>query len=239
MMYFVLGKKTAILICIFFGLGLLSGSFLIIRSYAGTADKSESLTVIIDAGHGLPDGGAVGINGIIEQEINLKIAKKVQEVLEAKGITVIMTRETQNGLSTEKSRTIREMKLEDMRKRRNIMKKADADLFVSIHMNSYRNNSAEGLRIFYSQNFEDIKPLAENIQLRMSDVTGAKTSTVKTADKGLFLLKNPPIPSILVECGFLSNPEEERLLSSPDYQSRLAWAIADAVEKYYALQKGL
>ncbi len=237
MMYFILSKKNAVLLCLLFGMGLFFGSFLVIRSYAGSGDKKEAVSVIIDAGHGLPDGGAVGTSGIIEQEINLKIAEKVREVLEAKGITVIMTRDTKNGLSTEKSRSLREMKIEDMKKRRAIMKKSNADLFISIHMNSFKNGSASGLRVFYSENFEDIKPLAESIQLRMADVTGAETAAVKTADKSLFLMKNPPLPSILVECGFLSNPEEEQKLTSGEYQSRLAWAIADAVEKYYALQK--
>lgn len=237
MMYFILSRKNAVLICIFFGLGLFLGSFLLIRSYAGSSNSKETVSVIIDAGHGLPDGGAVGVTGIVEQEINLKIAEKVREVLEAKGITVIMTRETSKGLSTEKSRTIREMKIEDMKKRMSVMKKSDADLFISIHMNSFKNSSASGLRVFYSQNFEEIKPLAENIQSRMTDVTGAKGGVIKTADKSLFLMKNPPLPSILVECGFLSNPIEEEKLASSEYQSRLAWAIADAVEKYYALQK--
>ena len=237
MMYFILSKKSAVLICVFFGIGLLFGSFLVIRSYAKNSANSESVLVIIDAGHGLPDGGAVGISGIIEQEINLKIAEKVREVLEAKGIGVIMTRETPDGLSTKKSTSIREMKIEDMKKRMSIMKKSNADLFVSIHMNSFKNGSASGLRVFYSENFEEIKPLAESIQLRMSDVTGAKTSAIKTADKNLFLLKNPPLPAILVECGFLSNQSDEQKLASSEYQSRLAWAIADAIEKYYALQK--
>ena len=236
-MYFILSKKSAVLMCLFFGVGLLFGSFLIIRSYAGVGGKAQNTTVIIDAGHGLPDGGAVGVSGIIEQEINLKIAKKVQEVLEAKGIAVIMTRETPDGLSTKKSRTIRDMKIEDMKKRLSVMQKSKADLFISIHLNSFKNSSANGLRIFYSQKHEEIKPLAENIQLRMADVTGAETGVIKTADKNLFLLKNPPLPAILVECGFLSNPDEEQKLASPEYQSRLAWAIADAVEKYYALQK--
>ena len=237
MMYLILSKKKFIAICIFLILGLACGSVMVIRPHAGTFIKDGSVTVIIDAGHGLPDGGAVGIGGTIEQEINLEIAKKVREVLVAKGINVIMTRETPYSLSSSKNATIREMKVEDMKKRMKIMKKSNADLFVSIHMNSYSNSTAKGLRIFYSHNFEDIKPLAENIQSRMSDVTGAKMSVVKSADTKLYLLKNPPLASILVECGFLSNPEEEKNLCTGEYQSRLAWAVADAIEKYYALQK--
>ena len=237
MMYLIFSKKNVIGICILLILGLFSGSVLILRSHAGSLMKDDTVTVIVDAGHGLPDGGAVGASGTVEQEINLKIAEKLHEVLEAKGITVIMTRETESGLSDLKNASIREMKIDDMKKRMALMKKSGADLFLSIHINSYQNSSAAGLRIFYSQNFEEIKPLAESIQVRMSDVTGAKTSVVKAADKKLFLMKNPPIAAILIECGFLSNPAEEKNLCAEDYQARLAWAIADAVEKYYALQK--
>lgn len=190
-----------------------------------------------DAPHGLPDGGAVGINGSIEQEINISIANKLAEVLEAKGIDTVMTRTGEQGLWTEKSVTIREKKVEDMKKRLKIMKQSKADLFITVHMNSHQNSSASGLRIFYSQNYPEIKPLAENIQCRMSDITGANMSVVKTADKNLFLLKNPPLPAVLVECGFLSNPAEEKKLADDDYRSRLAWAIADAVEKYYSLNQ--
>ena len=234
MMYLILSKKSVITVLI---LVIFCSSLAIIRSYAGTIFKKEGITVIVDAGHGLPDGGAVGTSGTVEQEINLKIAKKLQDVLEAKGITVIMTRETENGLSDLKNASIRQMKVDDMRKRLAIMKKSDADLFISIHINSYKTASANGLRVFYSPKFEEIKPLAENIQARMADITGAQTSVVKAADTKLFLMKNPPLASILLECGFLSNPDEEEKLQSDDYQSRLAWAIADAVEKYYALQK--
>ena len=234
MMYLILTKKTAVIILISV---LFCSSFAIIRSYAGTFFKRDGITVIVDAGHGLPDGGAVGTGGTVEQEINLKIAKKLREVLEAKGIEVIMTRETENGLSDLKNASIRKMKVDDMKKRLQIMKKSNADLFVSIHINSYKTASASGLRVFYSSKFEEIKPLAENIQERMADVTGAKMSVVGAADTKLYLMKNPPLASILLECGFLSNPEEEEKLRSDDYQSRLAWAIADAVEKYYALQK--
>lgn len=228
-MYFILSRKNlkAILVLICFAVSLC-----IFSVYAG--NRNKQLCIVVDAGHGLPDGGAVGIGGSVEQEINLSIAQKLSEVLNAKGIKVIMTRTGSEGLWTKKSNSIREKKVEDMHERLRIMKKSNADLFITIHMNSHKNSSASGLRIFYSDKFSEIKPLAEQIQLRMSDITGASMSVVKTADKNLFLLKNPPIPSILVECGFLSNPEEEKKLCSDDYRARLAWAVADAVEKYYS-----
>ncbi len=213
----------------------IAGSILVLSSYADTFFYDKTLSVIVDAGPGLPDGGAVGAGGTVEQEINIAIAEKLREVLEAKNIGVIMTRTDESGIWSEKSSTIREKKLEDMYNRLKIMKKSDADLFISIHMNSYPDHSTSGLRIFYSPEFDEIKPLAENIQSRMADVTGAKTNVVKAADKKLFLMKKTPLPAILVECGFLSNPQEEKKLNDSDYQARLAWAIADAVEKYYSL----
>ena len=100
-------------------------------------------------------------------------------------------------------------------------------------MNSFTAENASGLHLFYAKQYEKIKPLAEDMQERMSKVTEAKMHVVKAADSSLFLMKNPPLPSILVECGFLSNAEEEKKLKNEEYQAKLAWAIADSVEHYY------
>ena len=230
-MFFIIDKKRLVLISTF---------ILIIITLIGTITTKAlkrmialEMLVVIDAGHGEPDGGCVGSLGTIEQEINLSVAKKTAEILEAKNINTLMTRNNSLGLWTEKSTTIRQKKVEDMKKRVEIMNKSHSDLFISIHMNSYPNSSTQGLRIFYDRNHEEIKELAESIQDRMSDVTGAKTSQVKPADRTLFLLKNTPMPAILIECGFLSNPQEENRLKSSQYQAKLAWAIADAIEKYF------
>lgn len=199
----------------------------------GIISDNHKMCVVVDAGHGLPDGGAVGANGTIEQKINLDVAKKVEEVLAGKGIKVIMTRNDENSLSDEKEgKTLREMKKEDMNKRLSIIKESNADLFISIHMNQFPQEKVNGLRLFYDKNHPETKELAQMMQERMAEVTGAKMYAVKTADQSLFLMKNPPIPAILVECGFISNPDEEKKLNDEDYQSRLAWAIAEAVEIY-------
>ncbi len=224
-------KHIAAVIMIIFAAVIAFGC---IRKYASVQTFSDNeLRIIIDAGHGAPDGGAVGVNGTLEKDINLAIAKKVQEILEAKGIKVIMTRMGDSGLQENPNASLREMKRSDMNTRLAIMKKSNSDLFLSIHMNYFQQKSVNGLHIFYAKNHSEIEPLAENIQARIGEITGAKTHMVKTADRSLFLMKNPPIPAILVECGFLSNAEEERRLNSEDYQSRIAWAIADSVEKYY------
>ena len=229
MMFFIIGRKSLI----YFSLAL----FVII--FAGTIVKAviplqeKEILVIIDPGHGEPDGGCVGVLGTVEQKINLSVAKKSAEIMEAKNIKTLLTRDSSLGLWSEKSTTIRQKKLEDMNSRLEIIKKSRADLFISIHMNSYPTPDAKGLRIFYDKNHPEIKELAESIQSRMSDVTGAKTSYVKPAERNLFLLKNTPMPAILIECGFLTNPQEEANLNTSEYQAKLAWAIADAVEKYY------
>ena len=186
--------------------------------------SSSDIKVVLDAGHGEPDGGAVGVSGVVEKDINLAIVQKLQEVLESKGFEVILTRSGDSGLQDENAETIRKMKVSDMNKRLDIMKNSHADIFVSIHMNS--------LHIFYDKNHPEIERLAKSIQNKMSEVTGAEMHAVKTADERLFLMKNPPMPAILVECGFLSNPDEEKKLASDEYQSKIAWAIASAIENY-------
>lgn len=193
---------------------------------------NNDLKIILDAGHGDPDGGAVGADGTLEKDINLAIVEKLREVLEGKGAEVILTREGDSGLQDESAGTIRKMKISDMNKRREIIRDSGADLFLSIHMNSFSDSRVKGLHIFYDKEHPEIEELAGQIQENISEITGAEAHPVKTASESLFLMKNPPIPEILIECGFLSNPEEEKKLSDEKYQSKIAWAIASAVENY-------
>ena len=204
-----------------------------IKKYESSQTFADSdLKIILDAGHGDPDGGAVGVNGTLEKDINLAIVQKLQEVLEGKGAEVILTREGDSGLQEESADTIHKMKVSDMNKRLNIIQDSGADLFISIHMNSFTDSKVHGLHIFYDKSHPDIEETAKKIQENIGEVTGAETHTVKTADESLFLMKNPPIPAILVECGFLSNPEGEKKLNDAEYQAKIAWAIASALENY-------
>lgn len=234
-MFVIRKRKQVVWGLIFAIVGLAVGSALHFSPYLKTFKygKQNQFTVIVDAGHGAPDGGTVGVGGTVEQKINMAIAKKLQEVLEGKGLRVVMTRDGDEGLQNTTGDNIRQMKREDMNKRLEIMKKSKADLFVSIHMNSFESEKIKGLRLFYDKKHPEMKELAEIMQEKMGAVTGADMKAVKTADDRLFLLKNPPVPSILAECGFLSNPEEEKKLNDEEYQARLAWAIADAIEKYF------
>lgn len=234
-MFIVRTKKQLISSALMIFLGICLGAVLRFSYILDTfrADREDIKTIIVDAGHGMPDGGTVGYSGTVEQEINLKISQKIKEVLEGKGYRVILTRADEDSLAKSDDETIRRMKVEDMHMRKKIMEKSDADLFISIHMNSYPDKSVNGLRFFYAANHPEIKELAEIIQGDISNITGAKAYAIKTADKDLFLMKNPPIPAILAECGFLTNPEEEKKLSDSDYQAKIAWAIGDALDKYY------
>lgn len=186
-------------------------------------------TVVLDAGHGSPDGGAVGANGTEEKDINLAITLKLCEILESRGVCVIMTRTDDKSICDINAKTLHEMKVSDMHNRLKIINSSGADLFLSIHMNSFPDPSLSGLHIFYSRNHPEAQQTAELIQTEISNLTAAKPHTVKTASESLYLMKSPDPPAILVECGFISNPDEEKLLLDDKYQSKIAFAIAKAV----------
>lgn len=233
-MLLVKSKKEILRTLVCVSVGIAVGVGFHFMPYRKTFGQHSSLKIVVDAGHGLPDGGTVGVDGTIEEKINLAIALKIKEVLNGRGIEVIMTRTTEDGLSKEENgKSIREMKKEDMHKRKEIMEKSGADLFVSIHMNYFESEKVEGLRLFYDKKHEEGEELARYIQERMGEVTGAKMYAVKAADEKLFLMKNPSIPAVLIECGFLSNREEEKKLNDEEYQSKIAWAIATSLEKYF------
>lgn len=201
--------------------------------------KSNGKVIVIDAGHGDPDGGAVGSAGTIESSLNLKVAKKLESQLSKRGYTIIMTRKDENGLNTDKSKSIKEKKREDMSKRLEIINSSDADLFVSIHMNLFQEKKYRGAEVIYSDKFENALLLAELIQAELKAIDPEnQTRSVKKHDGGIYLLKNAEIPSVLVECGFISNPQEEALLKDKEYQERIACAICDGITEYYRSIEG-
>ena len=226
----IIGKKMLFGICAFVMVMATIGGMLI-----KNVNANDKLRIVVDAGHGKPDGGAVGVSGVEEKDINLAIAKKLCEVLQNKGIEVIMTRDDDDGIWDNDDDSIRKKKVSDMHNRKKIMEDSKADLFISIHMNSFSDTTANGLHIFYDKAHPEAEELANLIQDGIADITGAKTHTVKTADTRLFLMKNPPMPAILVECGFISNKKEEEKLKNDEYQSKIAWSIAESVEKYYQI----
>ncbi len=224
-------KKGILFMCFGIALGV-SVRALCFGDALGVFLNKGQFSVVCDAGHGAPDGGAVAADGAEEKDINLAITKKLCEVLEAKGIDTVTTRTGDSGIYDEGATTIREKKVSDMHKRVQIINNSNADLFLSIHMNSFTDTSANGIHIFYGGENEKVKELAEQIQSSIVDVTGAKPHSVKEVSKSLYLMKNAKIPSILIECGFMSNPQEAQFLQNEEYQAKIAWAIASAIEEY-------
>ena len=200
---------------------------------------SNRKIIVLDAGHGDPDGGAVGAGGSVESELNLAVAKKLKKKLEKLDFTVIMTREDENGIHSNGHKSIQEKKREDMHKRLEIANNSDADIFMSIHMNMFRDGKYRGAEVLYSEKFENAVLLAELIQAKLIDIDPEKqTRTAKKADSSIFLMKNAEVPAVLVECGFLSNPEEEALLKTQEYQDKIVEAIADGIMEYYRSIEG-
>lgn len=185
--------------------------------------------VILDAGHGSPDGGAVGASGTEEKDINLNIVLKLQEILESRGARVILTRSGDEAIYDKNASTIHQKKVSDMKNRRAIINNSSADLFLSIHMNSFSDSRSSGLHVFYARNHPEAEPLAQRVSEKICALTGAEMHEIKAASDTLYLMKDPEPVSLLIECGFISNPEEEQLLLTDDYQSKIAFAIADAV----------
>ncbi len=187
---------------------------------------------ILNAPHGAPDGGAVGPGGTEEKDINLDIVLKLREILESRNVKVILTRDSDSGIFDDDAETIHEKKVSDMHNRLAIINNSNADLFISVHMNAFSDSTSSGLHVFYSRSHPEAEALASDIQDRISAITGAESHTVKAASDTLYLMKNPKPAAILAECGFISNPQEEKLLNDDSYRGKIAFALADAICDY-------
>ena len=193
--------------------------------------KTDNNFLIIDAGHGGMDGGAVGTNGTLEKEINLKVAKYLKEIAEKNGKKVIMTREEDTSLHTTDSAKIRDQKRSDLENRRQILQNNNTGVFVSIHMNQYDQPSVKGAQTFYANN-DTSRILAEKIQSSLiNGLADGNKRVAKSAPATLYIFKGCNSTAVVVECGFLSNPDEEKLLATEDYQKKLAQCIYDGIYK--------
>lgn len=192
------------------------------------SDKVEKkeYTVVLDAGHGSSDSGKVGINGVLEKDINLSISKKTKKYLEKKGIRVVMTRDKDESLAEGENGN---RKVQDMKARVKQINDTKPDLAVSIHQNSYHEESIHGAQVFYYEHSESGEKDARILQEALLAVDPDNTRQVK-ANTTYYLLKRTEVPILIVECGFLSNQEEAEKLASEDYQKEIAKAIANGIE---------
>ncbi|MCI8521841.1 MAG: N-acetylmuramoyl-L-alanine amidase [Lachnospiraceae bacterium] len=195
---------------------------------------AERPCVIIDAGHGGKDPGKVGVDGSLEKDINLQIARKLQRFLVMADVDVVLTRESDAGLYDEDAPN---KKVQDMKNRVSIIEEKKPDLTVSIHQNSYHEEYVHGAQVFYYAGSEESKELAGRIQQVMAlDLDPDNTRQAKANDS-YYLLKKTSSPIVIVECGFLSNNEEAQKLSSDLYQEKAAWAIHLAILQHLNDQK--
>ena len=188
--------------------------------------------IVIDAGHGTPDEGAESNNGVTEAEINLRIALKLQNLLEQSGAKVILTRSNETAIYDIDKKTLREKKVSDIHNRVKIGNESSADIFVSIHLNKIPQNQYWGWQCFYNQN-EKSKILAENLQNNLNEAIQKENKRIAMKLDTVYIMKNVEIPISIVECGFLSNEEEEKRLQEDDYQNRLAWGIYNGIMDYF------
>ncbi len=196
-------------------------------------EEKKSICVVIDAGHGGSDPGKVGINDQLEKEINLEIARKLKMFLQAEGITVVMTREGDGGLYDEGASN---KKVQDMKRRLEIIEKADPVMVISVHQNSYHEEYVKGAQVFYYTTSKNSRQLAEIIQEQLKILDPENKREAKGNDS-YFLLKKTSKPIVIVECGFLSNREEAEQLTTSFYQEKIAWNIHMGIMKYINSEK--
>lgn len=203
-----------------------------IRLNAGqevSVEEKTGYVVVLDAGHGGDDPGKVGVDGTLEKDVNLSLVKKIREYLEAADVTVILTRDGDAGLyepgDINKKRA-------DMNARCKLIEESRPDVTVSIHQNSYHEESVCGPQVFYYTGSEEGERLANILQESFDSVIGERNTRKAKANSEYYLLLHTSCPIVIVECGFLSNWEEAAKLSDESYQEQMAWAIHLGILQY-------
>ena len=188
--------------------------------------------VVIDAGHGGEDGGAVSISGAVESNINLAIALRLDAIFGLYGVPAVLLRDSDISLHDEQANTLREKKVSDLKNRVAAIEALDDPTVISIHQNTYPSSKYHGAQVFYA-NGELSLPLARQTQAVLKQVLDPENERMPTSvPSSVYLMNHISCKAILVECGFLSNPEEDQLLQSSDYQKKLAAALAGAYLSY-------
>lgn len=197
------------------------------------AETEQDFTVLIDAGHGGVDGGAVASDGTEEKHINLQIALLLEQQLGAMGIRTAMTRTTDESIHDSSAQTIREKKVSDIHNRMQLIEETENCIFVSIHQNKFSDTSLNGTQVFYSPNTTASAQLAQTIQTSVRSLLQTEnTREIEKSGSSIYLLYYARKPAVLVECGFLSNTAELEKLKEGTYQKQLAFCIAAGILEY-------
>lgn len=202
-----------------------------------TGNQDGQKVVIIDAGHGGEDPGAVSdYSGLKEKDVNLLIAHRLKEVLESDGYKVIMTREEDKLEYPPETRNITQKRYEDLTRRKKIMDEAGGNIAVSIHMNKFPQTQYFGAQTFYPPKSPDSQKLATLIQdslIKSVDPNNIRVAKEKNDPTPIVIFRDIKTPTVVVECGFLSNAEEEKKLAAKEYQEKIVLAIKDGINKYF------
>ena len=225
-MFVTISKKSIIIVLLI----VLIASFLFALPSISTSIPSNKITIVIDAGHGGIDGGTVGdITGITERELNLVYAKKLENLCKEANFNIVMTRNNLNGLYDTFSDN---KKKDDMLKREQIINKAKPDLVISLHMNSFPLQSSRGAQCFFKEDNAQSIYLANKIQeCLLANLPFAREFALKG---DYYILNCNNYPSVIVECGYLSNREEEQLLLQEEYQDKVVYSIFQGILKYFS-----
>lgn len=208
---------------------LLIVGFFCVESRETLKQTKKQWVVAIDPGHGGFDPGKVGVSGTLEKEINLAISFKVRKQLEKRGINVVMTRTTDDAICNAEDSN---KKMTDMRNRVEIINASNAAIAVSIHQNSFTDNSSKGAQVFYYSGSKEGERLAKILQNKIREKIGDNNRRMEKANSDYYVLRKVNCPIVIVECGFLSNPVEEALLGEEDYQEKMAQGITDGILQF-------
>jgi N-acetylmuramoyl-L-alanine amidase len=199
-------------------------------TYTMVQNSKEQKTVVIDVGHGGNDPGKVGINQILEKDINLQVALKLEKFLQQSDLTVVLTRREDAGLYDEDANN---KKVQDMRRRIALIEETNADLVVSIHQNSYKDESVYGPQCFYYKDSQEGERIAQLLQEQLNEGLQIEHPRAAKSNDSYYMLKKSSVPTVIAECGFLSNREEALLLNEDAYQEKLAWNLYLGILKYF------
>ena len=199
---------------------------------------TEKKTIVLDAGHGGLDSGAVGINGELEKNINLEIVRDLRDMLTISGFNVVLTRNADKSIHDSGVTGIRNQKISDMENRLEIIKSYKDCIFLSIHQNKFTDPEYFGAQIFYNENNPDNMLLAQIMQDNFKVIQPKNDREIKLSGDELYLFKDTKIPAVLIECGFLSNEQDAKDLSSEEYQHKVAFMIYNGIIRYYQTING-
>ncbi|MEN2769070.1 N-acetylmuramoyl-L-alanine amidase CwlD (plasmid) [Ornithinibacillus sp. 16A2E] len=203
----------------------------VVEHTAGFSLPLSGKTIVLDPGHGGPDGGAVGRDDTLEKDIALDVSKKLRDYLQQSGATVYLTREKDTDLAAEDTKGLARRKVEDIRKRMEFIHSQNADFFITIHLNAIPSTKWSGAQTFYYPKSDEGKHLAKMIQAEIKrNLENTERSAL--AINSLYLLKHAEIPGALVEIGFLSNEQERELLKQGTYQKQMAGSIYEGILRY-------